>query len=93
MELNFKQNEQLNYEVEFKVEDVFNIHIEKSNKGPIQILQKSTPKGNYAKSATIDCDEIFNYDINCLVYPKYIKIISGSPVQYAEVLSGGNITI
>lgn len=38
MELNFKQNEQFNYEAEFKADGVFNLHIEKTNSGPITVL-------------------------------------------------------
>lgn len=85
MELIFRQNEQFNYEAEFKADGVFNLHIEKTNSGPISILQKGFEQGDYAQSSVLDSGKVFDYDFGALVYPKWIKVISGSEVIKAEV--------
>lgn len=86
MKLNFKQNEELNYEAEFKVESDFNLHVERVSKGPIHLMQRGTSKGEYSNSAVLDNnDDTLDYDFAALVYPKWIKVVSGSEVVSASV--------
>lgn len=86
MELTFKQNEELNYEAEFKVDGDFNLHIERVSKGPICLMQRGTSEGEYSNSAVLDNDDdTLDYDFAALVYPKWIKVVSGSEVISASV--------
>ena len=86
MNITFNQNEELNYEAEIKVDGDFNLHIERVSKGPIYLMQRGTSEGEYSNSAVLDNDDdTLDYDFAALVYPKWIKIVSGSEVVSASV--------
>ena len=70
---------------EFEAPSDFNLHIERENVAYINIMQRVTSNGAYDLAKNFSSNEIFDYDFGALVYPKYIKVISGSEVVSASV--------
>lgn len=66
------------YVSEFQVTSDFNLHLERSEGGTLNIEQR-TAQGQYVavKDAKFPLrDKVIDCDFSALVYPKYIKIIS-----------------
>lgn len=87
MELNFK-NKNGAYEAQVKVNGDFNVHVERPKTSTLKIYQKSSELGQYASEASwgnYKQPKIVDEDFAMLVYPKIIKIVSGSPVINASV--------
>ena len=75
------------YVAEFEATADFNIHIERTEQGTLEVYQRGTAEGEYdfAWSAGIGARKIIDYDFGALVYPKYIKVVSASEVLSASV--------
>lgn len=87
MELNFTKegNKWVAY---FEATSNFNLHIEREQVAYINIMQRGTSNGEYDLAKSFSADKIFDYDFGALVYPKYIKVVSGSEVVKGEVTFG-----
>ncbi|MBR5198204.1 MAG: hypothetical protein IKW20_00065 [Bacteroidales bacterium] len=90
MELNFTKNSETNYwESEFEVGSDFNLHIEGVPEGKVWVYQRGTSSGQYAyaKSATPypSLSNVYDFDLQALVYPKFIKVVCAVEPTYAEV--------
>ena len=80
MELTFNK-ERKQYVAEFPVIGNFNLHIEQEVDSVISVYQRGSETGEYMLCKTFNASNgIFDYDFGAVVYPKYIKVISGSPV-------------
>ena len=75
------------YVAEFEATNDFNLHIERTEQGTLEVYQRGTAEGEYdfAWSAGIGARKVIDYDFGALVYPKYIKVVSGSEVISASV--------
>lgn len=106
-DLNFVKNENTQkYVAEIVVNADFNIHLERTSDGGLEIYQKN---GEYTeaiddRSATkrgfdvvavpntvpYNSGLVFDYDFSALVYPKTIRIESGSAVTSGTVTESSN---
>lgn len=87
MEINFNKENNL-YVAEFEATNDFNIHIERENHGMLAFYQRSVANGEYAEITDFKQlvrDKIFDSDFTAVIYPKYIKVVSGVEVISAEV--------
>ena len=85
MELNFTKTTE-GYVAEFKATGDFNLHIERQKQGLIKVMQKGCENGKYAESFSVAgtaATEVFDCDFGSLVYPKWIKVVSGIEVVKA----------
>lgn len=87
MELNFSKvgNE---WVAEFEATNHFNLHLERKDTGSLIVSQRGSGSGEYALSFMRGMNEgkkVFDYDFGAFVYPKYIKVVSGSEVLKSEV--------
>lgn len=87
MELKFNKTDQNVYEAIFEATADFNIHLERKSTGIFVIQQSGVADGAFddAFNLGINAREVIDYDFGALVYPKYIKVVSGSEVIKAEV--------
>lgn len=89
MELNFVETiEGKEWVAEFVVTNNFNLHIERAERGRLVVSQRGTDSGEYATTfakGEYEGAAIFDYDFGALVYPKWIKIESGSEVVTCTV--------
>ena len=87
MELQFTQNGNF-WVAETTVNADYNLHIERSVPGSFKIYQRGTADGEY-----VDCRGVPDYsfqrdidhDFRHLVYPKHLRIESGSEVTSATL--------
>lgn len=87
MELQFIQSENF-WVAEATVNADYNLHIERKSPGSFKIFQRGTAAGKY-----VDCRGVPDYtfqrdidhDFQHGVYPKYIRIESGSEVTTATL--------
>lgn len=87
MEINFTKQNGV-YVAEFVVTGNFNIHMERVDDGLIRIMQRSSDEGEYVDFFSTSGEnqlKNFDCDFGALVYPKYIKLISGTQVTKCEV--------
>lgn len=84
MELSFIK-EGNKWVAEFEATSDFNLHIEREKVAYINIMQRGSSNGEYDLAKSFSADKIFDYDFGALVYPKYIKVVSGSEVLSASV--------
>ena len=75
---------------EIEVTADFNLHIE-GVLGTVSVFQRTTSSGQYAyvkgaKSSPLST--VYDMDFTALVYPKYIKVVSGSEVVEGVVTFG-----
>ena len=87
MEINFTKQNGV-WVAEFEATSDFNVHLERTNGGLIRLLQRGTETGEYVDfylNAGSDADANFDSDFGALVYPKWIKIISGTEVINRKV--------
>ena len=84
MELIFNK-EGMKYVAEFEASGDFNLHIEREQSSYINIMQRGTSNGAYDLAKPFSSDKVFDHDFGALVYPKWIKVVSGSEVVKAEV--------
>ena len=87
MELNFSKvgNE---WVAEFEAPNHFNLHLERKGTGSLIVPQRGSESGEYAASfvrGVYEGQPVIDYDFGALVYPKYIKVESGSEVLKSEV--------
>ena len=84
MELNFIETiEGKEWEVEFEVTGDFNLHLERKQNGSLVVSQRGSESGEYAASfvrGVYEGSRVIDYDFGALVYPKWIKVVSGSKV-------------
>lgn len=75
------------YVAEFEATADFNLHIERVEQSTLEVYQRGIAEGEYdfAWSAGVGARKVIDYDFGALVYPKYIKVISGSEVLSASV--------
>ena len=85
MNLEFKKQANGNYAAEAQVTGDFNIHIETKGKSTITIYQRGSENGKYAIVTTFQGKQVIDYGFGALVYPKWIKVVSGSEVVSASV--------
>lgn len=92
MELNFIETiEGKEWEVEFEVPSDFNLHLERVSNGSLVVYQRGSADGEYAAAfvkGVYEGERVIDYDFGALVYPKYIKVVSGSEVVRGEVTFG-----
>ena len=87
MELNFNKEGNV-WVAEFEATSDFNLHLERVDDGLIKVMQRGTTEGEYVDSFITSGDnqmKNFDCDFAALVYPKYIKVISGTEVVSASV--------
>lgn len=73
---------------EFVATANFNLHIEREKRGSLVVSQRGTDSGEYSTSfvkGEYEGSAIFDSDFGALVYPKWIKIESGSKVVSCTV--------
>ena len=74
---------------EFEATSDFNLHIERVDDGLLKVMQRGTTEGEYVDTDIRDagkpCYKNFDYDVAAFVYPKWIKVISGTEVITASV--------
>lgn len=92
MELKFVETiEGKEWEAEFEAPSDFNLHIERVHGGSLVVSQRGTASGEYAAAfakGMYEGQAVIDYDFGALVYPKYIKVVSGSEVIKGEVTFG-----
>lgn len=91
MNLQFEQKNGM-YEAEFAVSDAFNLNLVRENKGQISIFQKGASDGEYPIKASyrdIKAASVVDVDVTAVAYPKYIKIVSSSPVVKGTITTDG----
>ena len=87
MEINFTKQNGV-WVAEFEATSDFNLHLERSTNGLIRLQQRGTETGEYVDfylNAGNDAYANFDSDFGALVYPKWIKIISGTEVINRKV--------
>lgn len=73
---------------EFEVTGHFNLHLERKGTGSLVVYQRGTGSGEYAAAfakGVYEGQKVIDIDFGALVYPKYIKVVSGSEVLKGEV--------
>lgn len=89
MELKFVETiEGKEWEAEFEAPSDFNLHLERVKGGSLVVSQRGTTSGEYASAfakGMYEGQAVIDYDFGALVYPKYIKVVSGSEVVSASV--------
>ena len=87
MELIFNKTNQNVYEAVFEAPADFNLHIERKSTGSLIVKQGISADGEFADAANfgLNAGKIINSDFAALVYPKFIKVVSGSEVVSASV--------
>ena len=90
MELNFSKvgNE---WVAEFEATNHFNLHLEREGTGSLIVSQRGASSGEYASAfvkGVYEGQPLIDYDFGALVYPKWIKVTSGSKVISATVTFG-----
>lgn len=87
MELTFNKTNENVYEAIFEATADFNIHLERKSTGILVIKQSGIADGVFddAFNLGINAREVIDYDFGALVYPKWIKVVSGSEVVSASV--------
>lgn len=84
-----KQGEK--YIAETKVNADYSLHLERTGDGNFMIYQKSTADGQYVSCTGIPTSmvnhagKVIDYSFSHGVYPKYIRIESGSEVTKGEL--------
>lgn len=84
-----KQGE--NYIAETTVNGDYSLHLERTGDGKFMIYQKSTADGQYVSCTGIPenmvyyAGKVIDYSFSHGVYPKYIRIESGSEVTKGEL--------
>ena len=79
MEISFEK-QGATWVAQFEVQGDFNLHLERSSGGVIKVYQRGCSSGEYELAYTAVPDKIIDRDFGALVYPKYIKVSSGSEV-------------
>lgn len=82
------------YEAEFAVTDAFNLNLIRESRGILTIYQKGAIDGDYPLKPSYHdqkASAIIDVDITTAVYPKYIKVISTSPVLQGIVTTDGEL--
>lgn len=82
------------YEAEFAVTDAFNLNLIRESRGILTIYQKGAVDGDYPLKPSYHDQKapaIIDVDITTAVYPKYIKVISTSPVLQGVVTTDGEL--
>lgn len=87
MKLEFNKTNQNVYEAIFEATADFNIHLERESTGIFIIKQSGIVDGAFddAFNLGINAREVIDCDFSALVYPKYIKVVSGSSILKAEL--------
>lgn len=84
MELKFIETiEGKEWSAEFEVPSDFNLHLERVSNGSLVVYQRGSAEGEYAPAFTrgvYEGERIIDYDFGALVYPKFIKVVSGNEV-------------
>lgn len=84
MELNFVETiEGKEWVAEFEAPSDFNLHLERAKNGSLVVSQRGTSTGEYDAFFVKGMYEgamVIDYDFGALVYPKWIKVVSGSEV-------------
>ena len=85
--LDFQLQQNGTYAAEVKVTGDFNLHVETKNGGVVSVYQRSSDSGEYAVAKTFNSykPQVIDCDFAALVYPKWIKVVSGSEVVSASV--------
>lgn len=94
MEITFSKSGEV-YVAEFSVTGDFNLHIEGVTAGDVQVFQRGTASGSYARVKSVNpysYEKVYDYDFSAVVYPKYIKIVSEVEPTLAVVTSAGEVT-
>lgn len=79
------------WEAEFQAPSDFNLHVERESGSYITLSQRGTENGEYATAwakGTYEGQSVIDYDFGALIYPKWIKVTSGSKVLSAKVTFG-----
>lgn len=78
VQLTFTQTAANRYEATATVNGDFAIHLERYNRGLIQVSVSSVENKAYCEVFKIEGNENFDKDFQALVYPKYVCIASES---------------
>lgn len=87
MKLEFNLTQNGTYVAEVQVHGDFNLHLETKG-GIVNLLQRGSEEGEYAPVTSWSKANIIDCDFGGFVYPKYIKVVSGSEVVRGEVTFG-----
>lgn len=89
MELKFVETiEGKEWEAEFEAPSDFNLHLERVSNSSLVVYQRGSAEGEYAAAfvkGVYEGTRVIDYDFGALVYPKWIKVVSGSEVVSASV--------
>lgn len=76
---------------EFKATSDFNLHVEREEGSYLTLSQRGTENGEYVTAwarGMYEGKRVIDYDFGALIYPKWIKVTSGSKVLSATVTFG-----
>lgn len=87
MQLEITKNNNGTYQIETEVNKDFNLHLERTKSGVLEMFQKTSQNGKYAVVDSFNFGDktVVDYDFSAVVYPKTIKIVSLSEITYAEI--------
>lgn len=82
-ELQFRKCDgEAGYEATVTVDADYNLHLERTQRGSVRIMQSTVQTGDKAERFYAgDKAEVWEDDFDGIVYPKYIRIVSGSLVR------------
>lgn len=87
MELQFVEKGNI-WEAVFEAPNDFNIHIELNKPSYLGVHQSGVPNSEYSLAVEYtsnNIQKVYDIDFGALVYPKWIKVTSGSKVVKGEV--------
>lgn len=87
MELIFNKTNQNVYEAVFEAPADFNLHIERKSTGSLIVKQGISANDEFADATNfgLNAGKIIDCDFGALIYPKFIKVVSGSEVVKAFI--------
>ena len=71
------------YVAEATVYGDYNLHIEREKNGSLEVAQTTVQDGEYVPKVGVPFTPLsasFDDDFDNIVYPKYVRVISGTPV-------------
>lgn len=95
MKLNFSKENGV-WVAEVGVTADFNLHLERVDDGLIKVMQRTPTEGEYVDTNLNEAGDPsyknFDCDFTAFVYPKCIKVVSGTEVTDATITTSGEVT-
>ena len=95
-ELNFVKGERY-YEAVFKITGPTNVHLEREQPGALHFKQRGCDRGQFdyinSVNYVLSEDLVIDRDVTPDVYPKWIQVLSASPITMAVLTSDSDIEV